>query len=299
MHGRRSIPQLSFHREGGRSLVLGDPRRPDPISVIYGVEGLGAAPVTVVSSPRLAGHGSVLRGSRMEEREIFVPVHLHSDTVGGANELRSYLMEVLSPLDERELTLRVADPRHEAWREIPVRYTGGLEGNFGEGYRGKWQRIGLKLRALDALWRGEPAQIPKQVTPATKPFLSTTVRFFPVQLADSTVAGQMTIDVQGDAPTWPVWTVTPPGSDLSIKHLGTGAKFQLSGLLTETVHLDMDTGRLWSQTYPDGQLWDRVSVDSRTFELTPGRNQLEFALIGANSSSMVHVTYAPRYLAGY
>ena len=67
------------------------------------------------------------------------------------------------------------------------------------------------------------------------------------------------------------------------------------------MNLDMSNGRLWSASDPMGDaLWERVPADrGQLFQLAPGRNTIEFALVGSTADSMVHVTYAPRYLAGY
>lgn len=295
-----AIPTISFHRAGNGSMSIGPARSPRGLSLVFGSQGLGAAPVSFSSAARLAGHGSTLRGKRLDEREIFLPIRIDAPSMSEANKTREDLIRFLSPLDPSELTLRVQVPGRDRYREIPVHYSGGLEGDFDGSYRGNTQAIGLELKATEALWRGEPVSISHQVDPGTKSFLSTTENFFPVLLADSTVAGRIQVDVAGDAPTAPVWTITPPGEDLVIRHEESGAEFYLDGFLSESITLDMSNGRLYSASDPNGDLlWERVSVESRTFQLNPGRNSIEFALVGSTPDSMVHVTYAPRYLAGY
>lgn len=296
-----AVPSISFHREGDGSLHLGRAGGPGALNLIRGAQGLGAAPVSFSSAPRLAGHGSVFRGKRLDERDIFLPLELRGGTMSGANTVRDDLRRFLSPLDDRELTLRVSVPGRDRWREIPVHYAGGLEGDDDDQYHGHWERVGLELKSLEALWRGEPESQPFQVDAPTKSFLSLTEPFFPVLLADSTVAGRIQVDVAGGAPTAPLWTITPPGEDLLIRHAESGSEFFLEGYLGETVNLDMSNGRLWSASDPMGDLlWERVPADrGQLFQLTPGRNTIEFALVGSTADSMVHVTYAPRYLAGY
>lgn len=296
-----ATPRVSFHRDGGDSLLIYDAKYNHLPTLIHGAQGLGAAPVSFSSNARLAGHGSTLRGKRLGERDIFLPLRLDTGHMLASNNYRERILRFLSPLDDRELTLRLDVPGRDGWREIPVHYAGGLEGDYGGDYRGNTESIGLELKATEALWRGEPVSISHQVSPATKPFLSTTEPFFPVMLADSTIAGRITVEVAGDAPTYPLWTITPPGEDLTIRHEESGSEFYLDGLLTENVMLDMSNGHLWSASDPDGDmLWERVPTDrGRMFSMKPGRNSIEFAMIGSTTDSMVHVTYAPRYLAGY
>ncbi|MGG7653497.1 phage distal tail protein [Kocuria rosea] len=292
------LPVVSLHRADGRSVVLGHPRDDVPVALTFGVEGLGAGPVSFATSPRLAGHGSVLRGVRVDERELFLPVLLRGATASEVADTRESLTRFLSPLDASMLTLRVAAPGRDTWREITVRYAGGLEGKFSEGYRGVWHRLGLEFKSVDALWRGEPVPIEKQVDAAHKPFLSQTVGFFPVVLADSTVAGRISVDIAGDAPTPPVWYITPPGEDLLIRNVRTGARFYLSGLLTQQIVVDMEAGRVYEAATGEN-LNHRTSMDTRFFELAPGRQEIEFSMIGATSASKLELVYSPRYLAGY
>lgn len=292
---------ITLHRAGGDSVTLGAVHGTDsPLVLIEGAQGLGMGPTSHTTAPRLVGHGSILRGSRIDEREIFLPFML--DPGAGAMEYNEWLERVtrlVSPLDHRELTLRVTAFGRSSWREMPVKYAGGLDG-AGELYRGEWGTIGLRFKAVDALWRGAPQTIKQQVNPGRKPFLSTTSPFFPVMLADAVIAGEITVAVVGDAPTWPTWTVSPPGSDLTIVKLKTGETFQLLGLIDETITLDMRRGRLTSVTYPNGELWDRVPPDKgATFQLDPGSNRLQFAMVGASEASFLHMVYQPRYLRGH
>lgn len=298
---RDAVPTISLHRAGGGSFILGAAGSGAPVRLGRAPMGLGVAPTSFSTSPRLAGHGSVLRGKRLDERSVMVPVMLSAGSMSGLNAVREELVRFLSPLDERELTLRVDVPGRDLWREIPADYAGGLEGDYDDAYHGTWEKRVIEFKVAEALWRGEPVQATKRTDAATKPFLSLTEPFFPATLADSTVAGRMVVNVKGDAPTYPVWTITPPGSDLLIRNRVTGEEFYLNGLLTEPIHLDMSDGHLWSASDPDGtELWKRVPAErGRLFELAPGRNELEFSLVGATDASVVHVTYSPRYLAGY
>lgn len=290
-------PVVSFHRADGSAVVLGNGEHGNPITRIHGMQGFGAGPVSFATSARLAGHGSVLRGARIDERELFVPVLLEAESVPELDKVREELIRFLSILDASELTVRVSAPGRDAWREIPVVYAGGLDGDFGDGYWGVWQRLGLKFKAVDALWRGEPVSVSKQITPARKPFLSATEPFFPVKLAGSTVLGRISLDIAGDAPTSPAWTITPPGEDLLIRRLDTGVRFYLDGLITAQVVVDMAAGRVYDAVTGEN-LNHRTSLDSRFFDLAPGHQELEFSMVSSTSASMLHLVYRPRYLAG-
>lgn len=290
---------LSFRREGGQTITLGNGELGKPVHLLAGSLGLGVAPASFASTAVPAGHGSHLRGKRLDEREVFVPVLVEATSPAGVITEKDRLEKLLSPVDPRPLWLRVEVPGREGYRELPVHYAGGLEGDYGEEAGFDFLRLGLQFRSFSAFWYGETKTISRSVNPASKPFLSATEPFFPIMLADSTVDAQLRLNVAGDAPTFPVWTITPPGEDLNIVHTTTGRKFFVDGVLTETLTIDMEAESITSPTITEATWWDRASADSQPFPLLPGENVLEFSVVGADASSLVHVTYRPRFLAGH
>lgn len=292
--------EISLYREGSGEILTFDSTGStgSPFVLIAGSEGLGMAPTTWASSPRIAGHGSVVRGAHLGSREVFIPFLLDPGSAPAFDLWMGRLAQLLSPLDPAPLILRVRPSGRELYREIEVGYKGGLEDNGGK-YHGSWASIGLTLEAAEALWSGPPEITSKQVAPGSKPFISDTSSFLPVMIGESVVQGQVVVEVRGDAPTWPTWTVTPPGSDLLISHVNSRSRFQILGSLTEAVTIDMGAGSLTSASKPLGELWDQVPPDKGAlFELRPGRNVMTFSMVGASPESMVHMEYRPRYIRG-
>ena len=293
---------ISFHREGGGSIVLGEHEEDtNPYHLMDGTQGLGMPSVSFSTQPRISSPGDVLRGKHVGGREgIVVPILIRGTTSEAVTTAEDNLRKLLSPIDQRPLWLRVKTRGRASYREIAVHYKGGLEGNYSkEVYRGTSHRVAVEFKATEALWRGSPEYIDQQVDPGVKSFLSTTESFFPVMLADATVDAQITLFVAGDAPTFPVWKITPPGEDLLITHLRTGSKFYLNHLFTEPVTVNMGTKKITSASMSNNQLWQKVSLDSRMFALDPGDNTLEFSMVGSSELSRVEVTYYPRYLGGH
>lgn len=292
--------EITLYRQDGDSITLdATGAHGAELVLIQGVQGLGAAPPSYSAAPRLAGNGSLLRGRRLDEREFFLPFLIDTNSPAAFNAWLERITRLVSPLDPAPLMLRVKPLGRDDYREIQVHYAGGLE-NTGDAYHGDWASIGLELKSFDALWSGQPEVIQQQVNAGQKPFLSETSPFFPVILAESVIQGQISIEVQGDSPTWPMWTITPPGTDLTIAHLNTSERFQLLGLMTEPVTINMRTGQLISDSKPNGELWDSVPPDKGAlFQLNPGFNQMKFAMVGATVDSMLYIEYRPQYLRGH
>ena len=171
-------------------------------------------------------------------------------------------------------------------------YTGGLEGDFGDDYRGTWQTLGLTFDCPDPWWLGPEHLRTLQVAPGTKPFLSQTVPFFPVILAQSTVQGRFDVTVEGDGPAWPSWEVVGPGRDLLIESGSDRIFIEGEFPADSPVLIDSQNGRI----IPDR--WDYVSLDSSLFPLAPGNHQIKVSMVGADESTLVRLVYRERYLEG-
>lgn len=282
-------PVVSFSR-GGRELTLG--RDPEArVLHLYGSKGLGLPPVAIAKADRLGGDGSVVRGVRYGDRDVFVPVFMEADSVGELTVMRRDLYRLLAP-HLGMVQVRVQDPATGTDRYISGYLKDGLDGDFGDGFHGVWQTLGLSFECPDPWWMGAEQLVELQVAPGSKPFISNSVPFFPVVLAGSVVQGVFDVNVTGDAEVRPVWQVTGPGSDLLLT-VG-GKQVSIKGLFKpgEVVTLDARTGTI----SPDR--WADVSLDSDPdlLRLAPGRNRVAVVMAGATTASMVRLVYRERFM---
>ena len=282
-------PIVSFSR-GGVVFELG--RGPDdPVLHLYGSTGLGLAPVSIKSSDRVAGDGAVVRGVRYGVRELYVPLLMESDSVAGLSAMRRELNRLLAP-HLGPVEVRVQDPATGTDRMIRGYYREGLDGDFGSGFHGSWQTLGLTFECPDPWWLGPERTTELRVNPGSKPFISTVESFFPVLLAQSSVIGQFSVDISGDGPVWPSWEVVGPGSDLVI---GRGSdRIEISGAFDagSVTLIDTASGRI----VPDR--WADTSLRSRLFSLEPGMHDLTVTMVGASTDTLVRLTYQERFLEG-
>lgn len=294
MHKWSDAPVVTFSRNG-REIALGRSGLDDTIH-LNGSTGLGIAPVEVSKSDRLSGDGSHVRGVRYGDREVFIPLFVQQPSTGDLHVWRRTLNRLLAPVPGDPsgslVDVTVDDPATGSRRTVRGIYTGGLEGEFGSDYHGDWQTLGLTFECPDPWWLGPEKTVDLKVNPGVKPFLSDTVPFFPVVLAQSTVQGQFTVEVEGDGPVWPVWEIVGPGSDLSIRRgserIFIGGEFA-AGSVTRV------------QTRPRRIVpdrWDDVSLDSSLFSLRPGQNRLDVSMVGATPETLVRLVWQARYLEG-
>lgn len=289
MHKVSDSPIVSFARDG-EVFELGRSGQA-PVLHLHGSTGLGLAPVSIASSERLAGDGSIVRGVRYDAREVFIPLFMEAASTGELSAVRRDLTALLAP-HRGPVEVRVEDPATGSERMIRGYLREGLEGDFGDGFHGFWQTLGLTFECPDPWWLGPERLVSLQVNPGSKPFLSETVEFFPVKLAQSVVVGEFDVTIDGAGPVLPSWEVVGPGEDLRISN-GTDV-IEIDGEFeagTSTV-IDAATGRIT----PDR--WADTSLRSRMFALEPGRQTIEVSLAGATTDTVVRLVYRERYLEG-
>lgn len=287
--GWSDSPIVSLSRDG-QVFELG--RGPDdPVLHLYGSTGLGLAPVDIASTDRITGDGSIVRGVRYGAREVFLPLLMESDSVAGLSVMRRELNRLLAP-HLGPVEIRVEDPASGTDRMIRGYYREGLDGDFGDGFHGSWQTLGLTFECPDPWWLGPEQTVELRVNPGSKPFLSDTVPFFPVILAQSTVQGRFDVTIEGDGPVWPAWEVLGPGTDLVIAR-GTD-RIEIAGSFSPTVPVLIDTAA--GRITPDR--WADTSLRSRLFSLDPGQQSLTVTLVSATPATLVRLTYRERYLEG-
>lgn len=282
-------PIVSLSRNG-ETFTLG--RGPDdPVLHLYGSTGLGLAPVDIASTDRITGDGSIVRGVRYGAREVYLPLLMESDSVAGLSVMRRELNRLLAP-HLGPVEIRIEDPASGTDRMIRGYYREGLDGDFGDGFHGSWQTLGLTFECPDPWWLGPEQTVELRVNPGSKPFLSDTSPFFPVILAQSVVQGRFDVTIEGDGPVWPAWEVLGPGTDLVIAR-GTD-RIEIAGSFSPTspVLIDTAAGRIT----PDR--WADTSLRSRLFSLDPGQQSLTVTLVSATPATLVRLTYRERYLEG-
>jgi hypothetical protein len=145
-------------------------------------------------------------------------------------------------------------------RTLPCYYRKGLETGT---YRATRYRAVIQFWAPSPWWRGDPVT-PSWGLAAPTPFFP----FPPLVLAASTIVGSVTVDLSDtDAPTFPRWTVTGPGDQLTLRNDSTGAQLVLN------------------QAIGDGQV---LVIDTR-----PGMQSIMLGVPGAHTTDVQRTNLAP------
>ncbi|WP_443095026.1 phage distal tail protein [Rothia koreensis] len=291
-------PTVTISR-GSTSINLGSDVTDDGYILKQGVTGLGIAPVEHELSSIPSGHGALLRHTRLTERELFFPVFVYGDSYEQVDKRRDALFSLVDPVKGPVRVSVQSRTRNSDVRWVDAVYSEGLDGDYGTDFGGCYQHIGLTLKVPSAFWSADPVSRLFQIKPGVKPFISKSSEFFPVILSSSSVAGVFAIRVDGDKPVWPIFTVTGPGSDLTIEANGKRIKYEGDIKVGRRITFDTAAGDVYDKNNPNGELWNRVSLDTDFFQLEPGVNQVKVTFTGATEASLLELTYKPQYLTGY
>lgn len=272
-----------------------------PGVITYGVDeplsGRWMPKIRVQSDGVPGRPGGVFRRADHDVREFVLSLSVAASNDATLRPLLRDLMRRMNPT-RGQGKIRVTSPVGDQ-REITCLYTAGLEGEEKEEVSGPgFQAYPIAFQAFDPYWY--------DTSPTSKTFTVTTVpNFFPlppIHLTSSNLVVDDTVTNNGDEETWPVWTITGPGTDIRLVNLTTSKvlDFGVNALGAGEV-ITVDTRpNIKSVTLDDGtSLYSWVDwTQSQFWPLEVGINavRLEMSGITANVSGL-QISYWQRYLS--
>lgn len=279
----------------GVSLTIGGPS-----TTTYQVDwkaGGRFMPKIEVEADQIPGQpGGMLRQARHGIHEFVLPL---SVSAVSETALRTLLRSLVYTMDPSRGMgkLRVTAPGGDQ-REIHCVYAAGLEMDeqLGETSSSSFQACPLAFTAYDPYWY--------DVSPTSKTFMLTALPsffpLFPVRLTASQLVVDDTVTNNGDVVTWPVWTITGPGSSVKLTNLTTDETVLFTNLsLTAGEYVTVDTRPgAKSVTLNDGSnLFSELDASSTLWSLRRGVNTIRLEMASTTAASALSVSYYQRYLA--
>jgi hypothetical protein len=123
--------------------------------------------------------------------------------------------------------------------------------------------------------------------------------FFPLTLGASEVSTEATVNNDGHVTTWPVWTITGPGS-VTATNTTTGETWDLDYTLDdgEVVTVDTRPGVKTVVSSTDGDLFANLTDESSLWALAKGTNTVTVTMAAASSASQLLLSWQRRWLTG-
>ncbi|WP_435112017.1 phage distal tail protein [Nocardiopsis synnemataformans] len=279
---------------GGQPVPLSDIGQ--GYAVLEGVRGLAMPTYQLYQSDSLLD-GTVIRGTRTEAREIFLPIYLEAPTRAAVLAKRRALAAAFSPTEADgggDGVLELAEDTGQR-RRIRARYVSGMDGPEGGGDTGMdWATYGLTLVAAQPYWERDPITYRWALDP---PDGGTWLPILPLRVRDSDVVGEgMTIRNPGTVRSWPVWTITGPLSGTAtMRNRTTGQQLEFSSALDGGEQIVIDT-RPRRKTVRDGLGVNRfadLALGSVLWPLAPGENTVDIMLTGLGPGSRLELELTP------
>lgn len=253
---------------------------------LTGLSGIGLPPVSTQWLEG-AGDGSTYRATRVLSRDIDLPL----DILGAdRNQLKSLISRLVMVL-AAPATLYVTEPDGTEWFTKVVRVGGG-EMTYGVNTIGENDaQIIVTLRAADPYFSSTQVYQETMIGGTSTPPFAPNLLTMPVS-ANQTL-GSLTVNNVGDAPAFPVWTVTGPGSNLQLIS-PTGETFRWTGTLTAGQQLIVDT-KTGSVTDGAGvNKYASVYTAPRFWSIKPGVSTATVSLSGPSSATTVVCAWRAR-----
>lgn len=240
--------------------------------------------------------GSFIYQSLHQPHEFTLPVWFYGTSDIALRDVIRAIMFQMSP-DRGTGAILVQSP-DAVQRQIFCRVSDGLGLDESTGSAGiETQKAAILFRAFDPYWYD--VNVTSQTWGITS--VPTFFPIFPLRLTSSEVVVSQVVVNGGDVPTWPVWTITGPGSGIQLQNLTTGQTLVFSTLALgpgQSVTIDTRPG-VKTVTMQDGSnvFWD-LSATSALWALTVGSNSFNLQMASAIAGqSTVSISYSQRYLS--
>lgn len=281
----------------------------DDHSLLEGVDGRGMPPIRTNVQTVPLQPGTRTRSVTHDARTVALPLAFYDTSLDEVRAILRGRMRTFDPTrGDSVLRVLTADGVE---RELTCHYIGGFEIEESPPARGvspdqAHQAGVLVVHADDPYWYG--------TTPYTNSWTveSAPGSFFPIPnpttgsfitLVASEVFAVVTIDTDADVESWPVWTITGPGTNPVLTNLLTGGSLDLSGngglTLADGEVVTIDT-RPYVKTVEldDGtNLYPYLTdAGSDFWPLLPGSQQVQVEMGGADLDSLLAVSVDLRYL---
>jgi len=239
-------------------------------------------------SERWLGSVGTLTGLRIDARDVFLPLTVKADNLMDALRLIARYFNPQNGVGRLRVTIG------STARELACQYVGGLDGDGRDNGPG-WQRVGLRLRALQPYWQ---ADVKDFVFVMDAPMTFFQYPFFPLRISRGTIDGSVIVFNSGDVPTYPIITANGKFTSLQVNNLDTGKTLTFPTLsMVDGDNLVIDTRpSVLSVRLNGNNAFGLLSAASSLWSIKPGQNHLQIITTETNSNSMVKISFTEQFL---
>jgi hypothetical protein len=250
-----------------------------------GGSGWGMAPV-VNSWFEGAGDGARLRGTRRVQRELVIPV-----SAFGADraEVEKLIRQLAGTIRDPFTVFMDYDDGRSYY--IGAVYEAGASGQYGNNPQ-RQADLPIVLKCPDPYWTSVQFQ-----TLTVKPALGDPLlpELAELHVSSSVAQGQVVVENVGDVSSRPTWTITGPGSGLSITMDGRGLVLPSYTIpLGMTVTIAYVDGGWTIKNHLGVNLYKQLGPAPWFLEFPPGISTVDIAMANATPATSIQAIYPER-----
>lgn len=287
------IERISFIDSAGNETLLTDPPN---IKYLYGRTGAFITEFDTIEEKTPGRSGVQLQDVTIEPVEIELPFRVRGSNAADLWGRLRGLRTAFNPMRGDGL-LRVTAPdgiqRDMKGRFIEFVVKEDKGSSFYSDNSPSFQDILLVFKGFEGVWLS--------TSTFQKTFTTGTVaNFFPIlpmRLASSAVFASDSITNNGDIDTPPVFTITGPGYNISLKNLTTSKTISFYPLILsvgETLTIDCEAGTVIKNGSID--VYSTLDWGSSLWYLQPGENIISIEMNGSTANSSVVISYKERFI---
>lgn len=283
---------LQFRWIGWDSSVWVLSRRETGTWLMPGVRGLGYPTPTRYTKRSPALHGSRYRGSIINERDVFWPLHIESND-GSASfvELDSGFWNTMRP--DQTGVWEVVGPLGEV-RRLRIRFVNVEEGQDSDAVEAGWSNYGINLVAEQPFWEGVEITGDWGVGDPVEFFdTGSSSNLFNVSAGSNVTTARVTNP--GDVEAYPVWKITGPTTTVTVGLNGKLIPVPFAIPSGQTLTIDTNPSALTA--YMNG-VNKTSALSSANFSPVPAGADVPLA-ITMNGTGRVYLSMVPRYYRAY
>lgn len=250
-----------------------------------GVLGLG---LPAVSTHWLegAGDGAIFRGSRVNPRDIDLPLSILTT---GREDLKARMSDLALAL-ARECTLRLVEDDGSSWW-CKVHRVGGGNYTYGVDTIGENEvKLVVTVRSGDPYWT---AEMPLQSVVSKGEVRGLLPKLSSLQISSSQASGTIDLENPGDVDAQPRWVIYGPGDNFRAVS-PRGEVLHWTGSLTEGQSLTINTTDGSVRDNTGASRYSELAPAPRMWRVPPGLTIAEASLQNSTADSRIVCTWRPR-----
>lgn len=183
-------------------------------------------------------------------------------------------------------------------RDLNCRLASGFEGDESAANRAPgFIALSLTFFAADPFWYDVNYQQQVFTVAAGTPLIGTGIAFLPIHLAPTGIASNASLENDGEAIAWPLWTLNGPMTSATFTNTTTGDVLSITASLSagQSITIDTSPGQKTVLREDGSKHFEYVSATSTLWGLAVDTNNIAVVVTGSGVGTLLTLQYKQRH----